>query len=71
MVVGGGNSALEESSFLTNFAKKVTVIHRRDAFRGDKLLQKKLLDNPKVNVVWDSVIEDVIGTENPKGVTAS
>jgi len=69
VVVGGGNSALEESSFLTNFAKKVTVIHRRDAFRGDKLLQKKLLDNPKVNVVWDSVIEDVIGTENPKGVT--
>jgi len=69
VVVGGGNSALEESSFLTNFAKKVTVIHRRDAFRGDKLLQKKLLSNPKVNVVWDSVIEDVIGTENPKGVT--
>jgi len=69
VVVGGGNSALEESSFLTNFAKKVTVIHRRDAFRGDKLLQKKLLNNPKVNVVWDSVIEDVIGTENPKGVT--
>jgi len=69
VVVGGGNSALEESSFLTNFAKKVTVIHRRDAFRGDKLLQKKLLSNPKVNIVWDSVIEDVIGTENPKGVT--
>jgi len=69
VVVGGGNSALEESSFLTNFAKKVTVIHRRDAFRGDKLLQKKLLNNPKVNIVWDSVIEDIIGTENPKGVT--
>lgn len=70
VVVGGGNSAVEESLFLTNFAKKITLVHRKSELRAEKLLQKKLFSNPKINVIFDSVISKIIGTENPKGVTA-
>ncbi|MBI3710115.1 MAG: thioredoxin-disulfide reductase [Proteobacteria bacterium] len=68
-VVGGGNSAVEEALFLTNHAAKVTVVHRRDSFRAEKILQARLFKNPKVEVVWNSAAEDVIGHENPLGVT--
>ena len=69
VVVGGGNSAAEEALFLTNFAKKITLIHRKSELKAEKLLQKKLFSNSKITIIWDSVIEEVIGTENPKGVT--
>jgi thioredoxin reductase (NADPH) len=65
MVIGGGNTAVEEALFLTNFASKVTVVHRRDAFRAEKILQDRLFRNPKINVIWDSVLDDVTGTDNP------
>ena len=68
-VVGGGNTAVEEALFLTNFASKVTVIHRRDEFRAEKILQDRLFANPKVEVRWNSAIDAVLGTENPLGVT--
>ncbi len=60
-VVGGGDSALEEGLFLTRYANSVTIIHRRDSFRAGAILQKRALDNPKVKVVWDTVVTDVIG----------
>jgi thioredoxin reductase (NADPH) len=65
LVIGGGNTAVEEALFLTNFASKVTVVHRRDAFRAEKILQDRLFKHPKINVIWDSVLEDVIGNDNP------
>lgn len=68
-VVGGGNTAVEEAIYLTNFANSVTLIHRRDTLRADKTLQKRLTENRKITVEWDSVIEEIIGTENPKAVT--
>ena len=68
-VVGGGNSAVEEALFLTKFASKVKLIHRRNKLRAEKMLQKKLMDNKKIEIIWDSVIEDVIGQKNPKNVT--
>jgi thioredoxin reductase (NADPH) len=71
IVIGGGNTAVEEALFLTNFASKVTVVHRRDAFRAEKILQDRLFKNPKISVIWDSVLEQVAGAENPlkvKGV---
>ncbi len=71
MVVGGGNSAVEEALFLTNFASKVTVVHRRDSFRAEKILQERLLKNPKVEVVWNHTLEEVVGDENPLGVTGA
>jgi thioredoxin reductase (NADPH) len=64
-VIGGGNTAVEEALFLTNFASKVTVVHRRDHFRAEKILQDRLFKHPKIEVVWDSVLDDVTGTENP------
>ena len=65
IVIGGGNTAVEEALFLTNFASKVTVVHRRDSFRAEKILQDRLFKNAKVNVIWDSVLEDVKGSEDP------
>jgi thioredoxin reductase (NADPH) len=70
LVVGGGNTAVEEALFLTNFASKVTVAHRRDAFRAEKILQDRLFKNPKISVIWDSALEDVVGTDNPLKVRA-
>jgi thioredoxin reductase (NADPH) len=71
-VVGGGNSAVEEAMFLTNFATKVTLIHRRDTLRAEKIAQDRLFANPKINVIWDTQVEDILGNkqgeENP-GVT--
>jgi thioredoxin reductase (NADPH) len=68
-VIGGGNAAVEEAMFLTKFATKVKLIHRRDKLRAENLLQKKLKENPKIEIIWDSVLEEVIGDKNPKGVT--
>jgi thioredoxin reductase (NADPH) len=65
LVIGGGNTAVEEALFLTNFAAKVAVVHRRDSFRAEKILQDRLFKNPKISVIWDSVLEDVLGDENP------
>ena len=69
MVVGGGNTAVEEALFLTNFAKRVTIVHRRNAFRAERILQDRLFKNPKIEVIWDSGIEEIIGTLEPKSVT--
>jgi thioredoxin reductase (NADPH) len=69
IVVGGGNTAVEEALFLTKFASKVTVVHRRDAFRAEKILQDRLFKNPKINVIWDTALEDVEGGENPLKVS--
>jgi thioredoxin reductase (NADPH) len=68
-VIGGGNTAVEEALFLTNFASKVTVVHRRDHFRAERILQERLFKHPKINVVWDSVLHDVTGAENPLKVS--
>ena len=68
-VVGGGNTAVEETIFLTNFATKVTLVHRRDALRAEKILQDRLFRNEKVEVLWDHVVEEVEGTDDPLGVT--
>jgi thioredoxin reductase (NADPH) len=67
-VVGGGNTAVEEALFLTNFASKVTIVHRREGFRAEKILQERLFKNPKIEVVWNSVLDEVIGTSDPKTV---
>jgi len=68
VVIGGGNTAVEEALFLTNFASKVTVVHRRDSFRAEKILQDRLFKHPKIDVIWDSMLEDVLGAENPMKV---
>ena len=69
VVVGGGNTAVEEAIFLTNFAKRVTVVHRRDHFRAEKVLQERLFKNPKINVIWDSTVDEVLGKNDPRSVT--
>jgi thioredoxin reductase (NADPH) len=69
VVVGGGNTAVEEAIFLTNFARRVTVVHRRDHFRAEKILQQRLLKNTKINVIWDSAVNEILGHEDPKSVT--
>lgn len=69
-VVGGGNTAVEESLFLTNFAKNVVLIHRRDSLRAERIAQERLFQNPKISVLWDSVVEEIIGDENPKRLTS-
>jgi thioredoxin reductase (NADPH) len=69
IVVGGGNSAVEEALFLTNFATKVTVVHRRDAFKAEKILQNRLFAHPKIEVVWNHAVDEILGTEEPRGVT--
>jgi len=68
-VVGGGNTAVEEALFLTNFASKVTLIHRRDELRAEKIMQDRLFRNEKIEVVWNSELDEVVGTEDPPGVT--
>lgn len=68
-VIGGGNVAVEEALYLTNFAKKVILIHRRDALRAEKALQDKLFSNKKIQIIWDHVLEEVLGGENPLSVT--
>jgi thioredoxin reductase (NADPH) len=69
VVVGGGNTAVEEALFLTNFAAKVTVVHRRDEFRAEKILQERLFNHEKIEVIWDSAIDEVLGGTDPLGVT--
>jgi len=69
VVVGGGNTALEEALFLTNFASKVTIIHRRGEFRGEKILQDRVFKNPKIEVQWNAEIEEVVGDDTPLSVT--
>jgi thioredoxin reductase (NADPH) len=68
-IVGGGNTAVEEAIYLTHHASEVTMIHRRDSFRAEKIMQDRLFDNDKVKVVWDSVIEEIAGTDDPPTVT--
>ena len=70
VVVGGGNTAVEEALFLTNFASKVTLIHRRNELRAEKILQERLLNHPKIEPLWFNELKEVIGTDNPKGVEA-
>ncbi|WP_417623624.1 thioredoxin-disulfide reductase [Paremcibacter congregatus] len=67
IVVGGGNTAVEEAIFLTNFASKVTLIHRRDALRCEKILEDRLLANDKIEILWDTVIEEIVGDKPPMG----
>ena len=69
VVVGGGNTAVEEALFLTSFASKVTLVHRKDELRAEKILQERLLAHPKIEVVWDSAIDEVLGDSDPAGVT--
>ncbi len=70
-VVGGGNTAAEEALFLTKFATKVTLVHRRDRLRADKVLQDRLFREPKIEIAWDSVVDEIVGTEDPPGVTGA
>ncbi len=70
VVIGGGNSAVEEALYLTNIASKVTLIHRRDSLKAEKIGQERLFKNPKAAVIWDSVVEEFVGTENPNSLTA-
>src|SRR5690348_2819852 len=69
VVIGGGNTAVEEALYLTNHATKVTLIHRRDQLRAEKILQARLFANPKIRVIWDSVIEEILGEKTPPRVT--
>ena len=69
VVIGGGNTAVEEALFLTNFASKVTLVHRRDTLRAEKILQDRLFKNPKIETVWNVTPEEILGTEAPLGVT--
>jgi len=70
VVVGGGNTAVEEALFLTNFASKVTLVHRRDSLRAEKIMQDRLFKNPKIEVIWDHGVDEVLGSEDPRGVEA-
>ena len=71
LVVGGGNTAIEEALYLSKIAKNVTLIHRRNSLRGEKTLQQKLFENPKINIIWDTVLEKVTGKDNPLSVTGA
>ncbi len=71
LVIGGGNTAVEEALFLTNFAAKVTLVHRRDHLRAERILQERLYQNPKISVLWNSVLEDVRGDDNPLKVRSA
>ncbi|WOH82985.1 thioredoxin-disulfide reductase [Bradyrhizobium sp. BEA-2-5] len=69
IVVGGGNTAVEEALYLTNHASRVTIVHRRDHFRAERILQERLFNHPKIKVIWDSAVDEICGTENPNKVT--
>lgn len=71
IVVGGGNTAVEEALFLTNFASKVTLVHRRDSLRAERIMQDRLFKHPKIEVIWNAEIAEITGTENPLGVTGA
>ncbi len=68
-MIGGGNSAVEEALFLTNFATKVTLVHRRDHLRAERILQDRLFRNPKVEVIWDHALDEILGESGPAAVT--
>jgi thioredoxin reductase (NADPH) len=68
-VIGGGNTAVEEALFLTNFAETITLVHRRDRLRAEKILQDRLFKHPKISIIWDSVVEEICGSEDPPKVT--
>jgi len=68
-VIGGGNTAVEEALFLTNFASRVTLVHRRDSLRAERILQERLFKHPKIEVIWDSAVEEICGADNPPKVT--
>jgi len=70
VVIGGGNTAVEEALFLTNFASKVTLIHRRYSLRAEKIMQDRLFKNPKIEVIWNHEVDEVVGTDAPRGVEA-
>ena len=69
VIVGGGNTAVEEALYLTNHASQVTLVHRRNALRAEKILQDRLFRNPKIDVIWDSVVEEILGMPEPPEVT--
>ena len=69
IVVGGGNSAVEEALYLAGLAEKVTLIHRRDSLRSEKILQDRLFSHPKIDVMWNNAVEEIVGTQNPPSVT--
>jgi len=69
VVIGGGNTAVEEALFLTNFAASVTIVHRRDHFRAERILQDRLFKHPKIKVIWDVAVDEICGAENPTKVT--
>jgi len=69
MIVGGGDTACEEALFLTRFAKRVRIIHRRDQLRASKIMQQKVFDHPKIEMLWNAVVDDILG-EDPKGVSS-
>lgn len=71
IVIGGGNTAVEEALYLTNFASKVTLVHRRDSLRAEKILQDRFMNHPKTEMVWNSVLDEVVGDESPLGVTGA
>lgn len=68
-VIGGGNTAVEEALYLTNHASEVTLVHRRDSLRAEKILQDRLFANPKIKVLWNASVQEIVGTENPRSVT--
>ena len=68
-VIGGGNTAAEEALFLTNFATKVTLVHRRDQLRAEKILQDRVFSNDKIEILWDHVVDDIRGDDDPPGVS--
>ncbi|MEY3307980.1 MAG: hypothetical protein RLZZ413_2018, partial [Pseudomonadota bacterium] len=70
VVIGGGNTAVEEALFLTNFASHVTLIHRRDTLRAEKIMQDRLFKHPKIDVLWHHEVTEVLGDDSPRGVTA-